>query len=195
MSNSHTLREWLAGPRAELVAAVAEGVRKHVADLRSRGVDFYGYALLPGEFGHIKDFVVAINAETDIDVPASSSQHAYYRYSVDEWACYEREHEAFLEANSLIAEENRRFSSVHQKAGDQFLMDEFEIAHAMVLIDSIVQGLELAKARGAFGKDAPLLVVWISDSDMEIIFGSVRRLNSSAVAGDFIRAFDSDRAT
>lgn len=37
------LRKWLAEPRTALVAAVAEGVRDHVASLKSRGVGFYGF--------------------------------------------------------------------------------------------------------------------------------------------------------
>lgn len=72
-------------------------------------------------------------------------------------------------------------------------MNEFEIAYGAILPDSIVQALEQVKADGVFGKVEPFLVVWISDSDAEIIFESVRLLNPPAVVGEFNREFGSVR--
>jgi hypothetical protein len=106
---------------------------------------------------------------------------------VDEWAHWD--HDGFAAANALLVEANERFKSMHSKSDDDYMMDEFEVAHANVLLDCVVQGLEVAKAGGAFCKSEPFLVVWISDSGHEIMAASARRLNTTAVAAEFMREF------
>jgi len=68
---------------------------------------------------------------------------------------------------------------------DDYVMDEFEVTHANILLDSIMQGLEAAKGGCVFGRSEPFLVVWISDSDEEIVVESARRLNSTATVREF----------
>lgn len=187
--NLPALQKWLAEPRSALVAAVADGIRAHVETLRSRGIEFYGYALLPGELYDIRSLVAATNTEADIKVSRSDAQYRYYRYSVDEWAHYD--HDCFVEANALLVEANERFKSMHSKPDDDYMTDEFEDAHANVLLDSIVQGIEAAKASGVFGSSEPFLVVWVSDSGAEVMVESAQRLNSTAVATEFLREFSS----
>jgi hypothetical protein len=53
----------------------------------------------------------------------------------------------------------------------------------------VVQGCETAKAGGVFGANELFLVVWISDSDHEIMRKSVRQLNSPPVASEFLSEF------
>lgn len=182
-----TLQRWLDDPRLTLVAAVAEDVIGHVAGLRSRGIEFYGYALLPGEPYDIHSLVAVTNSEADIKVPADDDLYSYYRYSVDEWAYWDRD--GFAASNMLLNEANAQFKAMHTKADDEFVMDEFEIAHANGLLNAIVRGLETAKQSGAFGSANPFLVVWISDSGHEIMVKSVRRLNSELVADEFLADF------
>ena len=187
--NVPALQEWLAEPRTALITAVADSVRSHVDTLRSRGIDFYGYALLPGEPYDIQSLVAVSNAEVDIKVPRTDSQYNYYRYCVEEWAHWE--HDGFAAANALLVETNEVFRAMHSKADGDFRLDEFELAHANALLDSIVQGLQAARARGVFGGSEPFLVVWISDSNPEIMIQSARRLNPTQVAADFAREFGS----
>jgi hypothetical protein len=182
------LRRWLAEPRPALIAAVAEGVRAHVDTLRSRGLEFYGYALMPGEPYDIHSLVAVTNTEADVKVPRTDDQYRYYRYSVDEWAHWD--HDGFASANALLVELNERFRSMHTKHDDDFQMDDFEVAHADALLDVVLRGLEAAKAAGTFGGAGPLLVVWISDSGHEIMAESVRRLNSTLLAKEFMREFE-----
>lgn len=181
------LKQWIAAPRPALVAAVAEGIRIHVDSLRSRGIGFYGYALLPGEPYEIDGLSAVTNTAADIQRPSSSSEYLYYRYSVDEWAHWDHDH--FAAANELLLEEKERFSSMHPKAEDDFEMDELELAHADALYEAIVQGLETARAGGTFGESEPFLVVWISDSDHAIMLESAKRLNSGVVAAEFTSQF------
>src|SRR5580692_5708892 len=96
------LRKWLVEPRPELIAAVTECVRAHVATLRSSGVDFYGYALLPGEPYDIHSLVAVTNSEGDIKVPRSDKMYHYYRFSVDVWARWD--HNGFTAANALLVQ-------------------------------------------------------------------------------------------
>ena len=181
------LRYWLAEPRAALIAAIADGVRTHVETLRSRGVEFYGYALLPGEPYDIHSLVAVTNADADIKVPTSDEEYRYYRYSVDEWTRWE--HDEFGAANALLVEANQKFRSIHSKIDDNIQMDEYEVAHANALLEAVVCGLEAAKAAGTFGGVVPFLVVWISDSGHEIMAQSVRRLNTPAVIKEYLAEF------
>jgi hypothetical protein len=178
------LRRWLAEPRPDLVAAVAEGVRAHVGKLRKRGREFYGYALLPGEPYDIHGITAVTNGEADIKVPHTDEQYRYYRYCVDEWAHWD--HKGFTAANALLVEANARFASLHTKDSSSYSMDKFEIAHANALLDAVVQGLQAAKTGGVFEGTESFIVVWISDSGHEIMAESARRLNSKKVVKEFM---------
>ena len=181
------LQDWIVAPRPALVAAVAEGIRNHVDVLRSRGIEFYGYALLPGEPYELSSLSAVSNTEADIKRPASNPSYLHYRYSVDEWAHWD--HDQFAAANELLEQEKEQFSSRHPKAEDDFEMDPFELAHADALYEGIVQGLEAAKAGGTFGECEPFLAIWISDSEHPIMAESVKRLNSAAMAAEFAGEF------
>jgi hypothetical protein len=181
------LKEWLSQPRTALVQAVADGVREHVAQLRSQDVDFYGYALAPGEPPDVRSIVVVTNTEADIKLPRSDDMYRYYRYSVDEWANWE--HGGFAAANALLAESNRQFASLHSKPAGDCMPDEFDNAYGEALLHAVLDGLEIAKSGNAFGDKMPFLAIWISDSDHKIIFESVRRLNPTTVANEFLREF------
>lgn len=186
--DARALRSWLAEPRHDLIAAIAEGVRKHVAALRSGGIDFYGYALLPGEPYDIHSIVAATNSEADIKVPRNDEIYRYYRYAVDEWARWDR-HDGFTIANSLLGQANARFAAMHSNSNDDCYMDDFQIAHADALLEAIVSGLEAAKSQKVFGDVEPFLAVWFSDSGHPIIPESVQRLNSADIASEFMAEF------
>ncbi len=158
-----------------------------MAKLRSLGIQFYGYALLPGEPFDINSIVAVANTEARIKVPHTDGQYRYYRYCVDEWEHWERE--GFDKANALLVEANTKFKSMHSKEDGDCRMDEFEKAHSDALLDAVVRGLEVAKNVGAFGESEPFLAVWIADSDHEILPKSVRRLNSELITRDFLLEF------
>jgi hypothetical protein len=181
------LRKWLAEPRSALIAAVSEGVRDHIGRLRSRGINFYGYALLPGEPYDIHSLVAVTNTEADIKVPRTDGKYCYYRYCIDEWKHWD--HDGFAAANALLVEVNERFKSMHAKHAGGYAMDKFEVAHANALLDAVVRGLVDAKHAGVFGRAEPFLAVWISDSGHPIITGSVHRLNPPEVAEEFMKEF------
>jgi Domain of unknown function (DUF4303) len=179
--------EWLLKPRTEIAAAVAECVRTHVATLRSLGIRFYGYALLPGETYDIHSLIAVANTEAGIKVPYTNGKYRYYRYCVDEWEHWERE--GFEKANDLLAEANTKFNLMHSKEDGDCRMDEYEVVHSEALLEAVVQGLEIAKFEGVFGVPEPFLAVWISDSGHEILPNSVRRLNSEAISKEFLIEF------
>jgi hypothetical protein len=120
------LRKWLAQPRAALTAAVAQGVRDHLESLKLCGIEFYGYALLPGDPHDIRSLVAVTNSDADIKVPPEDEQYRYFRFCVDEWAHWKRDR--FAAAEALLEEANRQFASMHTKSSVDFSMDEFEIA-------------------------------------------------------------------
>ncbi|WP_337173633.1 hypothetical protein [Paludisphaera sp.] len=178
------LRAWLAEPRTELTAAVAEGARGHVASLRARGLDIRGYAVNPGEYYDLGGLV----AIADVPAPGGDPASRYHRYRVDEWGHWEEG--AFPAADAIISSLNERFRSLHSRPEGVFAMDEFEVAHADALLDAIVSGLAAARDAAALGDPAPFLAVWISDFGVDgIIEDSVQRLNPPHVADDFMEEF------
>ena len=177
----------MAEPRTALIEAVAGDIRAHVEKLRSGGVDFYGYALHPGELYDVHGLVSVTNSIADIKVPESDGLYRYYRYCVDEWSHWHRE--GFAATNAALVEVNKEFRSKHSKADDDGTVDEFEVAHANGLLEAILKGFEKAKAGGAFSADEPFLVVWAPNH--EAMVESARRLNSSKVAEEFAREFGS----
>lgn len=206
------LRAWLAEPRTDLIAAVAEGVHAHVATLRARGLGFYGYALNPGEYYDIQGLTAIANAEAGIPPPQAQFNESmaqahliashgepppaplgdeatrYFRYCVDSWQRWD--HDAFPAADAILAGLNERFRSLHSKPDGDDSMDEFEVAHADSLLDALVRGLATARDAGAFGESPPFLAVWISDHGIEgIIEDSVKRLNPPQIAADFMEEF------
>lgn len=90
-----------------LATTVAHDIEAHVARLAATGKEFYGYALLPGDVYDMHDVVVVTNSESDIKVPVSDIAYRYHRFSVDEWANWEREE--FGDTNTVLAEANKRF--------------------------------------------------------------------------------------
>jgi hypothetical protein len=181
------LRRYLAEPKLALASAVADGVRAHVAALRSRGIKFYGYALHPGEPYDIHSVGAVTNSEQNIAVQKTDVMYRYFRYCVDEWANWDLGE--FAAVNALLVECNERFRSMHSKCAGDCWMDEFELAHSNALLNAVLRGLEAARDGGSFGDIEPFLAVWISDSDHEIMFESVRRLNSAAIVREFMREF------
>jgi len=181
------LRKWLSQERTELANAIAQAVCNHVSTLNSQGIDFYGYALLPGEPYEIKKCVAAFNCESDIKVNSEHDEYRYYRYGVDEWLDWLCD--GFDSVNKLLEEANASFHFLHLEDEDSYLIDEYKILHSDALLEATVRGLEIVKENGVFGAKNPFLVVWISDSDHEIMNESVRRLNSEAVVRDFIAEF------
>jgi hypothetical protein len=183
--DKNELVKFLNEIRPALIEAISAGVQEHVASLRARGIDFDGYALLPGEFYKLHDIVAVSSSLSDVPVPPEDSQYNYYRFSVDEWKNWDSEW--FSAANHVLLEANRRFATAH--VGASFVMDEVQVALANGLLDSVLCGLEQAKQLGTFGGTAPFLVIWITDSSCEIIYESAQRLNRPDVVADFMTEF------
>jgi len=192
MAKASLLKTWLAQPHAALANAVANDARAHVQAMKSQGIDFYGYALLPGEIHNLHRIVAATNIAADLEALRKDKVYRdcsdrYLKYCVDEWQHFE--HDAYQSANTLLAAAHETFRSMHSKPDGVLRMDDDEIAHANRLLAAILRGLEIAKARGDFGAAEPFLALWVSDSSQGISLESVRRLNSQAVANEFLSEF------
>jgi hypothetical protein len=173
--------------QSTLVAAVAHDVTNHVARLNAAQREFYGYAILPGDFYDIHTVVAVTNSESDIKVPISDDLYRYYRFAVDEWTNWE--HNEFANVNSLLAEANKRFQLQHSRKQGSYEMDESEVAFANGMLEALTNGLDAARISGSFGDTEKFLVVWISDSAVSIASQSARRLNSGTLAAEFAAEF------
>lgn len=183
--DKNELIKFLNEIRPTLIEATSAGVQEHVASLRARGIDFDGYALLPGEFDNLHDMVAVSSSLSDVPVPPEESQYNYYRFSVDEWKNWDSD--GFSAANHVLLEANRRFATAH--VGASYVMDEVQVAFANGLLDSVLCGLKQAQQLGTFDGIAPFLVIWISDSSCEIIYESVQQLNRPDVVASFMAEF------
>lgn len=182
--NKRDLEAWLDRDDRELSDSIASEIRKHVTGIEARGEDFYGYAILPGDYYDINNLVGAFNREDDI--AKENIDDNYYRYSVDEWSHYELDE--FPISNAFIDHRNSCFHEQHVKDDpENFRMDQFEIAHADKLLDTILNAMITLRHEGVIGGDRSFAVIWIPDSDHDIIYKSVKELNSDTVIEAFMK--------
>lgn len=179
---NETLKAWLKNERTDLKEAVKEAVRLHVKKLRSQHTDLYGYAILPGEPYEVNSLVAVSNKKSDI-----KENSPYYRYSVDEWEDWD--HEALASVTPLIGKINEKFQSLHTDDPVSFEMDEYEIAHISNFHNAFLSALQELIDENVFDIADRFIAIWISDSDHDIIYKSVRELNSDSVAGEFMEEF------
>ncbi|HEY9861572.1 MAG TPA: DUF4303 domain-containing protein [Candidatus Obscuribacterales bacterium] len=185
MTNTN-LQVWLERNDLELVDAIKSEIYGHIVGLHARGEQFYGYAVLPGEFEAIHNLFVAFNRESDI-APENANSN-YYRYSVDEWSNYE--HRKFPKSDAIIDSRNAQFKELHINDNlDNHVMDNWGIAHAIKLLTTILTAMNELRHDGLIGGDKSFAVIWIPDSDNGIICQSAKTLNSDTVYKIFMEEF------
>jgi hypothetical protein len=185
MTNA-ALQAWLDRSDLELVDTVKLEIHQHIAKLHGRGEQFYGYAILPGEFEAIHNLIVAFNRESDIAPENATS--SYYRYSVDEWSNYE--HGEFPKSSAIIELRNSEFQELHSDDNpDDCAMDNWEVAHAINLLNAILKAMTELRHDGLIGGDKSFAIIWIADSDNSIMLQSAKALNSNAVYQTFVEEF------
>lgn len=182
-----TLQKWLNRDDTELINIIKSEIRQHVCKIHASGVNFYVYAILPGTSYSVDRLIAAFNRETDIN--PENTNDTYYRYSVDEWENYE--YGEFNDANKIIESLNSQFQQLHiiKEDPNNFVMDEFEIAHITKLHNAILTALIELRDDGIFGNSNNFVIIWIPDSDDEIIYQSAKALNSTSVYESFITEF------
>ncbi|MCC5650094.1 DUF4303 domain-containing protein [Nostoc sp. XA013] len=180
------LQAWLDRKDTELVNTIKSEIHEHIAKIHARGDRFYGYAILPGELYQIDNLVVAFNRESDIAL--ENFTDSYYRYSVDEWSNYE--HGEFPKSSAIIDLRNAQFKKMHiNNNHDDYAMDDWEIAHAEKLLTTILTAMTELRHDGLIGGDKSFAIIWISDSDCDIMRQSAKVLNSDAVYKTFMKEF------
>jgi hypothetical protein len=178
------LREWLKRERLELLDSLKVAIRKHLANLRPRYPDLYGYALLPEDACEVQYINAAWNWKSNI-----KKNTVYYRYSVDEWP---QDYEMLKPVHSLLSDLNRQFEELHpERERDDLLYDDYEIAHRQAYHDVFLKALLELKGEGVFNfaKAEPYLAIWIPDSTHKIMGVSVMALNSPAVVNEYASEF------
>lgn len=180
------LQEWLEYDDLELVDVIKLEIREHIEKLHDRGEQFYGYAILPGEFEAIHNLVVAFNRDSDI--APENITNSYYRYSVDEWLNYE--HDEFPKSNAIINLHNSQFQELNgNDNSNNYVMDNWEVAHAIKLLHAILKAMTELRHEGLIGGDKSFAVIWIADSDNSIILQSAKALNTETVYKVFVEEF------
>lgn len=185
MTNDN-LTQWLNRDANKLVKTFKLEVSEHISKINAKNGEFYGYAILPGTSYSVDNLVAAFNQETDLS--PEHKNDTYYRYSVDEWENYEQNQ--FRNTNKILDSLNSQFQELHVKENpNNFVMDELKIAYINKLHEAILKALLELRRDGIFGNDNNFVVIWIPDSDEEIIFRSAKVLNSVTVYDRFISEF------
>lgn len=70
-----------------------------------------------------------------------------------------------------------------------FIIDEFEIAYIKKLHKVILIALTELRNDEIFGSNDNFVIIWIPDSDDEIIYQSAKVLNSDSIYNSFISEF------
>jgi hypothetical protein len=182
------LNAWLKSDDTKLVAAIVADIARHVSALRSSGEEFYGYAVLPGDYctqPNPATLAVAFNRESDI--APENANDAYYRYSVDEWANLVRD--GFEATNSQLRTSLEQFRSAHSRAPDSFQLDEFELAFVAKTNRAILHALLELKDGGVFDNNT-YLIIWYSDANYEIMNESAQALNNPIVYEQYASEFE-----
>lgn len=167
-----------------VVAAICQDVRNHVARLES---GFYGYALLPWDMSTQlapPTLSAVVNREQDID--PENREDDYYRFGVDEWATWE--HDGFSGSARELANLYDGFTAGHEKDPDDFEFDEEEIAFQTRFYSAHLEALLRLRNEGVF-EDDTFLVIWVTDSDDDIMNKSAKLLNSPATYERFAAQF------
>ena len=83
-----------------------------------------------------------------------------------------------------------QFQQLHIKEdSNDFVMDEFEIAYVKKLHNAILKALIKLRYDEIFGSQNNFVIIWIPDSDDEIIYQSAKVLNSTTVYETFMTEF------
>jgi hypothetical protein len=187
MTSNDRLKAWLENDTPELVATIVIDIQRHVTSLRSSGIIFCGYAVLPGDYctqPNPASIAVAFNQECD--VAPENTKDTYYRYSVDEW--HNHVVEGFDASNSILESSLAQFQKLHTRASDNYELDECEVAFIDKTNRAILDALFELKRNGTFGDDT-YLIIWYPDSDYEIVDESAKALNNAEVYKQYTATF------
>ncbi|HEX8965442.1 MAG TPA: DUF4303 domain-containing protein [Patescibacteria group bacterium] len=129
--------------------------------------NFYGYSLYTSD--DVSSIDPVANRESSISVDKDDPSYNYYRYSPDEWSDWD-DYGKFDYVNLIIKKFGQLKSAILQQA---------------------FQALIELESEGLFGikSDSRFIVIWLSDSDNEIIHISAKQLNSEKVYLEFASEF------
>jgi len=180
-------RAWLASIDEQLVEAVVADVASHVSGLDDIHRAFYGYAVLPSDDATAAgppNISVAYNLESDIDPKNKRSN--YYRFSVDEWVNYERN--GFDQTNMRLNQLAEQFEELRRTFFDTKRLQPEDSAYIAKRHQSILRALRLLQEKKVI-RDGTFLVIWLSDSDDNIMLNSAKLLNPPKVYKAFASEF------
>jgi hypothetical protein len=171
-----------------VIDAICQDVRDHIARIEP---GFYGYALVPWDMTTQlppPTLAAVVNREGDID--PKNREDDYYRFGVDEWALWELN--GFDRSARALASLYDGFNAGHQKDPDDYEFDEEEIAFLKRFYSIHLEALLRLRSEGTFGAET-FVVIWVSDSDDDIMIKSARLLNSPTIFRRFATQFGSQQ--
>jgi hypothetical protein len=176
----------LPSSEESVIVAICQDVRNHIATIEP---GFYGYALVPWDMCTQlppPTLSAVVNREEDIDL--KNREDDYYRFGVDQWVLWE--HNGFDRSARELAILYDSFNAGHEKNSDDYEFDEEEIAFLTRFYSIHLEALLRLRREGAFGADT-FVVIWVTDSDDDIMIKSAKLLNSPTTYARFVAQFGS----
>lgn len=161
-----------------------KSITSHYQALKSEfeGEKFYGYSLYTSD--DATSISPVANTLSEIEGKKSDSNYIYYKYGVDEWSNWE-DFKMFEEVNAIIT---KYYDDMEE---DYDEMDEKYDELKQGIFNASLQVMKELEQEGLFGPktDGRFLVIWVSDSDDEIINISAKQLNTKKVYQEFASEF------
>ena len=179
MKSREELKAWLESNDSELESIISSDIGRHVELLRFSGLDFYGYAALPGEHTTMPNpatLAAAYNCNTDIE--PKDAHDPYYRYCVNEWQNFVMD--GFDASVACLERRLRDFRSIHPTDPRRTVFDEVEPAFFARINHSILNAMQKLRNTATFAEET-FLIVWFPHPNEEITNRSARVLNSEGV--------------
>ncbi|WP_445362222.1 DUF4303 domain-containing protein [Microbulbifer sp. ANSA003] len=134
----------------------------------------YGYALLIGEDLDCANVVVVTNSEENLKKYSAEEDVDDYRYIPDEWDDWH--YEDFKDFNEKLDEVYSRFAETHIVTDDECLYTEDALDYMNALYSLYIQAMANVREKNIF-PSIWYRLVWISDSDRNVIANSFYELN------------------
>jgi hypothetical protein len=166
-------------------------IRQHYKELAARypGEKFYGYSLYTSD--DVEHLCPVVNSISSL----GKDKNLETKYFPDEWNYWDN-FGIFDTVQEIIESCHAAVDEEDEDSGYDYEVMDFELSeNAIKLRKSILQiaveSLYELKVEGVFGEetDKTYLVVWISDSDDEVMDYSVKKLNSDKMYQEFKKVF------
>lgn len=178
-------KKWIDEEVKNIFSIFKEELKNHLKLLRSERPETYGYAILLSEDLEFSTAVSVTNTNEFLVQNKDSEYIKDIKYIPDEWQDWH--YNAFSNFNEKYKAFYTEFTLIHPSSG-RLYYGETELYLFNCLYDSYLNAMFELKNEGFFG-NIKYIVIWVSDSDRDIMRKSLLKLNDQNTINDAIEYF------